>query len=76
MRSQAVPFKKAVDFRAKKKICDNPTLIIHLCNSVEKWLKKTNRGLLSFCENSSTARRRRAGEEKIVGLIDRARWKN
>ena len=27
---------KAVDFRAKKKICDNPTLIIHLCKSVEK----------------------------------------
>ena len=27
---------KAVDFRAKKKICDNQTLIIHLCKSVDK----------------------------------------
>ena len=34
--SRAFIKNKAVDFRAKIKICDNQTLIIHLCKSVDK----------------------------------------
>ena len=48
--------KKAVDFRAKKKICDNQTLIIHLCKSVDKMRLSKNFTMEELCRSATAER--------------------
>ena len=47
---------KAVDFRAKIKICDNQTLIIHLCKSVDKMRLSKNFTMEELCRSATAER--------------------
>ena len=45
-----------MDFRAKKKICDNQTLIIHLCKSVDKMRLSKNFTMEELCRSATAER--------------------
>ena len=64
--SRAFIKNKAVDFRAKKKICDNQTLIIHLCKSVDEMRLSKNFTMEELCR-SATAERHGIGNWPKAG---------